>query len=307
MYPFLNNYNRFSMKKISLFTLSALVGGLFFFSSCTKETIETDKANGAVLQDNDIPNGRKTITYSVSVVSANGCQTSRVAGLSGARVTLVQGGVTVTRTTNQSGIAVFTNLGPGQVTGYAEAPGAVGMNFTAVLNTSNETSDVDQVEFAASMIALFETNGKAQGFVRADWDLNAVTNATFDRPVSIPGNPVMKVDFSLASATYLNVINGTPTATPRSGTITAVSLDKVSFSGSLITDGSYFINNIPTVPTGYGLTASLNMVDFGIPAPSGSTSNRQRVFRLNPVPVNTSLTPCAADLFIPDQTLTLLP
>jgi hypothetical protein len=295
------------MKKISLFTLSALVGGLLFFSSCTKETIETDKASGAVLQENDVPDGRKTITYSVSVVSANGCQTGRVAGISGARVTLVQGAVTVTRTTNQSGVAVFANLGPGQVTGYAEAPGAVGMNFTAVLNTSNEVSDKDLVEFAASMVALFETNGKAQGFVKADWDLNAVTLASFDRPVSIPGNPKMKVDYTLTSATYLTAVNGTPTATPRSGTLTAVSLDKVSFSGNVITDGSYFINNVPTIPSGYGLSATLNMVDFGIPAPAGSTSNRQRVFRMVPVPLSTVLTPCADDLYIPDQLLNLLP
>lgn len=307
------------MKKFSLISLSLMVAALMTIGGCTKETVQTDKADGAILQENNIPDGRKTITYTVSVVSANGCQSGRVSGVTGARVTLVQNGREFrSPATTAAGVAVFTGLAAGTVTGYVEAPNYIGLNFNALLTTTADQSDLDIVEFAGSTIAIFERNCSVQGRAVGDWDLSPTTPNTFNANITPPAGggtilppvpePRFKLDFTFNQQNYLTAVNGPAIAgSPvRSGQVTAVAFDHLSYFATFSDPqlGRFQFSNVPSLSSTYGLTAAaVGFVPLNVTWGTVSSPQNRVLTAMNAAFVNAQLTPA---IFTPCSNISLI-
>ncbi len=304
------------MKKFSLLTLVFFAAAMLTWTGCTKETIETDKAGGAIVQQNDIPNGTKTITYSISVISANNVQQGKLQGLQGARVTLVRNGQSAqSAPSNASGVVVFTGLGPGTISGFVEAPNCIGMNFTAVLTTSGEQSNQDQVEFAGTTIVLFERNASVNGRARGDWDLNPITPTTYNAQIApslgpaIPPVPVpqFKLDFTFNQQTYLTALNGptNPTVAPRSGQLITVVLDHSSYITGFSDPqtGRYQFGQVPSISTTYGLTtASISFPPLSVAFTQSGSPTTRTLSATNAAAISASIN---ANTLTPGSTLGL--
>jgi hypothetical protein len=177
-----------AIKKISLFFLIAL--GMILTTGCGDDD-----------DDDDEPEPRTNASYGVAVVQASNSysadKTEGTDGVEDAVVIINQNGKKMTDTTGEDGLASFTNLTPGTVSGVVKAEGHATVNFTADITQdgglsvdssggnvdfSSLTGDEAPSFNAGSIIPLFPTSGDAsatvEGIVSADLNETVTGNET---------------------------------------------------------------------------------------------------------------------------------
>lgn len=228
------------------------------FTACTKESepIITPATPVVSSNQNNLPHGVTNINYSVQVVPLGTTASGKSAGLLGATVTIqFNGSQTKTVTVDQSGIAVFSNVSPGQISGYVKAAGFSAINYTATLSSSN-TVDINHTDYATSTIYLLKENSSVSGRIFGDYDLDGnvnVNQATNFQAVNL------RVAYDLSS---YPVGSG-------SGALTSVSMDTTIYKVTSDIGGNFTFNNIPT--TLQGVTAKLSMAQIKKTNSSGGT------------------------------------
>src|SRR6056297_3597592 len=140
------------MKSLNLLALLFLIAGLAMFTSCEDDEFTEEDAKDAyeetlVLEDS-LQNLRDSlehvggiIDYSVNVIDASNASFSdddlKLAGMTGSMegtiVTVSQHGVTLTQTTDASGIATFSDLRIGTVSVNVQAEDFTNASFTALI------------------------------------------------------------------------------------------------------------------------------------------------------------------------------
>jgi hypothetical protein len=232
------------------------------FSSCKKDTEEeVDPVVTPIVNENDVPNGITTVNYSVQVVPEG-----NVRGLTNATVTVQYNGITRTVTVDGSGIAVFDNLSPGHVSGYVKADGYSAINFTAVFTETNNTSDANHVDYAASTIYLIKNNSALQGRVYGDYDLDG--NSTISQATNFQ-TVKMWMAYNLA---------GYPLGSGN-GALASVAMDTTFFVTNSDIAGNFTFSNVPS--TSVGVTAKIGMEDVKKTDIAGNTI----IFSFAPIPV----------------------
>ncbi|HEY8401762.1 MAG TPA: carboxypeptidase-like regulatory domain-containing protein [Cytophagaceae bacterium] len=149
------------MKKKLLFNLILLTA--FVFNSC--KDIEP------IVEDN-VPDGQIRGTLAVHVLPSS--DKARVSGLGDAEVTVMQGSSVQKVTTDESGIAVFNNLGIGEVAifvkreGYASYNATGFIGFEGALETPFSDNNLDV--FATKRIYLPRKGATVKGAFIGDFD-----------------------------------------------------------------------------------------------------------------------------------------
>lgn len=166
------------MKKVFKYAFAALVG-VATLSSCSDEI----KPAVVVEQSDYIPNGTRSFSFTMMVVPAS--TQGRTEGLSGATVTLVQGGNTVTKTTIEDGTVSFDNLKEGDVSWYVNPGSTSGLAMMSGIsrlevnsNYFNNENNSNQQANASYLVKLPSLNANLTGKVIGDFDFNASTNAS---------------------------------------------------------------------------------------------------------------------------------
>ncbi len=252
--------------KTKLFSLFAAGSLAVLLISCEKPVVVDPATPITTTNQNNVPHGYTNINYSVQVVPVGTTANGRVAGLQGTTVTIQYNGQTQTVTVGQSGIAVFSNLSPGQVSGYVNASGYTIVNFTALLTASNTNVDVNHTDYAASTIYVMKKNSSAAGRIYGDFDLDgnsSVSEATNFQAVNV------WVAYNTA---------GYPMGTGN-GTLSSVSMDTSFYRVTSDIGGNYVFNNLPCTLS--GVTAKLGMDDVKKTNATGGTV----VFNFTPIAV----------------------
>jgi hypothetical protein len=171
------------MKNLKNALLIAAVSATVF-TSCSKDTADTV---APVVQENNVPNGTVKMSLSVHVMSSS--VAARIAGLSGASVTISNNGKTLTSSVDASGIASFSGLTEGDVSVFVKAPtgylsfntsGSLSYDGSFSLNNTGTNGGTDAVQESSNRIAvtLPKIGGTVKGKIWGDFDFNNFSNNT---------------------------------------------------------------------------------------------------------------------------------
>ncbi len=229
------------MKTNVLLVSALLASSLFLGTSCKKD----DNSVAPVIQENNIPNGTIKIGYSVQVIASS--VAARTEGLSGAVVT-IQGdnGFKQSATTDETGIASFTNLNEGRISIFVKSPSG---DFLS----SNVTGDLKYTAGIGGSLTVAGTNGGGNGGQNnTGTDANVVANNQL--PVTLPRRAAAVA----GKLFYQNPSNSVYTAAQGAKLIAKADakFEPNLFTATVGSDGSF---NIGSLPEGVNLTWT---VDF---------------------------------------------
>ncbi|SFC07874.1 hypothetical protein SAMN05421780_102493 [Flexibacter flexilis DSM 6793] len=254
------------MKKLNSYVLALMMGGMLFTASCDNEDVNPP----AVVAENNVPNGRIKITYSVQVVNPVSATGGKVAGVAGAVVTITSAsGKVSSAPVTEDGIATFTNVSPGTVSGFVKVSGYSTVNFTSDLTPTVAAGDSDQVQFAASKVAVYPKSATLQARIYGNFTINPSLPTVEPAGTNLlPADNKVRVIYNTA-----NYDKGTGL-----GKLTSVSIEPtvvIAYSG----DGG--VIDIPNLyPTTDGsISANFVMEDY---LATKSGDNKNYIFRLDP-------------------------
>lgn len=252
------------MKKLNSYVLALLMGGMLFTAACDKENVNPP----AVVSENDVPNGRIKMTYSVQVVNPTSTSGGKVAGVAGATVTITSAsGKSTTTTVGDDGIATFFNVSPGTVSGFVKAADYSSVNFTSDLTPTVAAGDSDQVQFAASKISVYPKTATLQARIYGNFSF-ATTPVV--EPIGsnlLPADNKVRVVYNTT-----NYDKGTGLGKLTSVTVEPIVINALSGDGGVI--------DIPNLyPTTDGsISANFAMEDYLV---TKSGDSRNYIFRLD--------------------------
>ncbi|MBN8702802.1 MAG: carboxypeptidase regulatory-like domain-containing protein [Bacteroidetes bacterium] len=230
------------MKTKSLF-FNLLIGTLIL-TSCDKEVVVEPATPIANTNENNIPNGTTTVNYAVQVIAVG--ETGKTSGLMGATVKIQHNGSVSTATVDASGIAVFSNVYPGIISGFVSASGYTSINFSAQVLELNTNTDANHTSYGTSTIYVYKKNSGAEGRVYADYNLDG--NTTISQAANFQ-QVKMWMSYSLS---------GYPMGSGN-GMLTNVTLDTAAYTVNSNVAGNFTFSSIPCMGT--GLTAKYWMED----------------------------------------------
>lgn len=248
------------MKKLNSYFLAIMLGGLVFTTACDKESVNPP----AVLSENNVPNGRIKMVYSVQVMASNNVQGGKTSGVQGATVTVVTAnGKSVSAPVGEDGIAIFNDIKPGTISGFVKATDHSSVNFTADLTPTVAPGDSDQVQFAASNVYIYKRNATLSGRVYGD--------------LTFSGTPVVYIADKPVRVVYTTTNYKMGTGL---GKLTSVSVEPGIITSNTDQDGVFSIAGL--LPTEDGTISAKFVVDDIISprTQGGITTNYS--FRLNP-------------------------
>lgn len=160
-----------------LFVSLALASVVFNFSSCTKDDLSEQER----LEMLDSLNNLAIVNYSVTVVSAadNGFFKSGTAaqGLLGATVNINHGSSVSTATTNELGMAVFSDMRAGSISVSIHMEGYTDVSF--LTNLTHEAEMEQNYTYASTIVPLFPLTGEGTATITGIVTLQSdLTNKT---------------------------------------------------------------------------------------------------------------------------------
>lgn len=179
-----------------------------------------------------IPDGNLTVNYAVQVVPVGNVDK----GVEGATVTIQSGGETKSATVNADGIAVFSDVRPGTISGYVTATGYANLNFSATIQKTNV--DANTEDFVTSTVYLLAANSTLEGRIYGDYDLDGNNN------LNDPGN-------FQAVELYVSYNTGMYPMGAGNGALNAVSLDFDTYGITTQADGRFSLAGLPNTKNGY--------------------------------------------------------
>lgn len=245
-----------------------MLGGLVFTTSCDKENVNPP----AVVQENNVANGRIKMVYSVQVLPSSKVEGGKTAGITDAEVTISANGKTMKTKVGEDGIAIFNDIMPGTINGYVKAANYSTLSFTSELNPTVTVGDSDQVQFAASKVYLYPRTASLFGRIYGNFALSTGSNLEIR-----PNNPI----YQMPADGYVRVVYNTDNYKMGSGLgkLTSVSLEPNIIRYNTESEGKFEISGL--YPTEDGtISARLILEDYSKQMPT-SEGNRTVVFRFS--------------------------
>ncbi len=217
---------------------------------------------------------------STSFVAPKGSSTSGSAGNSGGKTSSTEGlkdltvslninGVITTRTTDDNGIAVFTNVQQGTIGGTVKGTNFTTTNFTIkVTEGKNENGSTESSTYASALIPVFETSGANTATVSGK--VTCETNLLNNTQEAVPNGTKVTFSINTTSKSFFEYYNGEGSDTypgadlPNSilDYVGNTSIEQISFEGNFVatvTNGAYSIQ-LPVAH--HGLEYSYTFGDF---------------------------------------------
>ena len=239
-------------KKLTLISLSLLAGIGLFLSSCTKDNGSTEQVRII-----DRPNISRTINYTVLVVAGETSSTSggtyksavQTKGATGAKVTVSVNGSVLNKTTDASGQATFSNLTAGLAAVTVVLEGHTTVNYVVNLyHIDTLHYDNEKSRIVSTKVVVFPTTGTGMitisGLVKiqSNIEVTFATYATNDAPYTqspelenAPSGTVITATIPNSEfSKYVTMIDG--------GTLTDVTYEGVTFTGTVDASGNYSIS-----------------------------------------------------------------
>lgn len=258
-------------RKLSILVAFVLFAGML---ACQKDdfddVVEIEARKDALTQKRDsLERIGGIIEYSINAVNANGSYwfTKSPKNVEGVTITCAQFGRSETKVTDQSGIAVFSDLRVGTVNVCMIAEGYAEVNFVAQLVPNRQTDPADELNiwygvkrFAATMVPMFsftENTSQLSGIITYENDLTNFEREAADDVVVVATIDVDDTDFQ---DTYIMEGAGDGTdAQDFTGLIQQIAYTGTDFITTTDSEGAYEL----TVPsTSNGLVYKLTVGDF---------------------------------------------
>lgn len=256
------------MKKVNLVLAVLIVAGLILsINSCTKDDL-TEQERLELL---DSLNNLSIVNYSVTVVSAadNGFKKSGEAttGLLGATVKVNHGGGVATATTNDFGIAVFSDMRAGSISVSIHLDGFTDVSF--LTNLTPEAELEQNYSYASTIVPLFPTTGEGVATIAGKVTYQSdLTNKTRENVTETEIMGTLLTDAAFMNTYFPN--NAGP------GSVIQVNYSSAVMTTTTDTEGNYSL----TVP------ASVNGLDIVIDISEFEIDQNIVLQTLNGEPVN---------------------